>query len=58
MPRRLRRETESATLVLTHLVPAPAAGAEGEWVALAQQHFGGTVVVASDLLTLEVVPAA
>jgi ribonuclease Z len=48
-----------ATLVLTHLVPAPAPGAaaEGEWVALAQAHFGGTVVVASDLLTLEVVPA-
>jgi ribonuclease Z len=49
-----------ATLVLTHLVPAPAPAseAEGEWTALAQAHFGGTVVVASDLLTLEVVPAA
>ena len=46
-----------ATLVLTHLVPAPTAEAEGEWVALAEKHFGGTVVVASDLLTLEVLPA-
>ena len=42
------------TLLLTHLVPAPPPGAEGEWVALAQEHFGGRVVVAQDLLTLEV----
>jgi ribonuclease Z len=42
------------TLVLTHLVPAPQPSAEEEWVALAKEHFGGTVVVARDLLSLEV----
>jgi ribonuclease Z len=44
------------TLVLTHLVPAPQPGAESEWVALARAHFDGVVVVAHDLLTLEVGP--
>jgi ribonuclease Z len=42
------------TLVLTHLVPAPAPGAEQEWIDQAAAHFGGRIVVASDLLTLEV----
>jgi ribonuclease Z len=42
------------TLVLTHLVPAPQPGTEPEWEALAAAHFGGTVVVAHDLITLEV----
>ncbi len=42
------------TLVLTHLVPAPAPGSEAEWVGQAAQHFGGTVVVASDLAVIEV----
>jgi ribonuclease Z len=42
------------TLVLTHLVPAPQPGTEEEWSALASEHFGGTVVVAHDLLALEV----
>jgi len=42
------------TLVLTHLVPAPAPGAEAEWVAQAAEHFGGTVVVAADLMVIEV----
>jgi ribonuclease Z len=46
------------TLVLTHLVPAPAPGTEGEWATLAREHFDGVVVVAQDLLTLEVVPPA
>jgi ribonuclease Z len=46
------------TLVLTHLVPAPQPGTEAEWIALAQAHFDGNVVVAHDLLTLEVGPAA
>jgi ribonuclease Z len=42
------------TLVLTHLVPAPAPGAEQEWIDQAAAHFSGRVVVASDLLTLDV----
>ncbi len=42
------------TLVLTHLVPAPPPGTETEWEALAREHFDGTVVVADDLVTLEV----
>jgi len=42
------------TLVLTHLVPAPPVGAEDEWVALAEKHFSGHVVVARDLLALDV----
>jgi len=37
------------TLVLTHLVPAPAPGSEQEWVDLASAHFGGNVVLADDL---------
>ncbi len=47
-----------STLVLTHLVPAPRPEdeAEHEWAERARAHFGGTVVVARDLLTLEVVP--
>jgi ribonuclease Z len=44
------------TLVLTHLVPAPAPGAEQEWIDQAAAHFSGRVVVASDLLTLDVAP--
>jgi len=45
------------TLVLTHLVPAPPPGGDDEWATLARAHFDGTVVVAHDLLTLEVAPA-
>jgi ribonuclease Z len=45
------------TLVLTHLIPAPQPGTEPEWAALAGAHFDGTVIVADDLLTLEVGPA-
>jgi ribonuclease Z len=44
------------TLVLTHLVPAPQPDTEPEWLALASAHFDGTVVVARDLLALEVGP--
>ena len=51
---RTAARNDVGTLLLTHLVPAPPPGAEGEWVALAQEHFGGRVVVAQDLLTLEV----
>jgi ribonuclease Z len=46
------------TLVLTHLVPAPEPGTEDEWAAMAAAHFGGTVVVAHDLLSLDVGPTA
>ncbi len=42
-----------ATLLMTHLVPAPAPGTEDEWVELAATHYGGKVTVASDLLTLD-----
>ncbi len=45
------------TLVLTHLVPAPQPGTESEWIALASAHFDGSVVLAHDLLALEVAPA-
>jgi len=41
------------TLVLTHLVPAPAPGTEGEWAAEASARFSGTVIVAEDLLTIK-----
>ncbi len=41
------------TLVLTHLVPAPAPGAEQDWLDQAFAHFGGTVVLASDLSVID-----
>ena len=41
------------TLVLTHLVPAPAAGSEPEWEAEARSGFDGSVVVAHDLWQLD-----
>lgn len=42
------------TLVLTHLVPAPRPEAEQEWSDRAHAHFDGTVVVARDLVALDV----
>ena len=42
------------TLVLTHLVPAPGPGAEAAWLDQAASGFGGEVLVASDLLRVEV----
>jgi ribonuclease Z len=42
------------TLVLTHLVPAPAQGTEHEWIEQAAAVFDGKVILATDLLTLEV----
>jgi ribonuclease Z len=42
------------TLLLTHLVPAPSPGSEQEWIALAAAQFDGEVVLAADLLALEV----
>jgi ribonuclease Z len=44
------------TLVLSHLVPTPAPGTEQEWLDQATAHFSGKVVLASDLLTLNVTP--
>jgi ribonuclease Z len=41
------------TLVLTHLVPAPAPGTEQEWLDRAAAHFDGEVVLATDLATIE-----
>jgi ribonuclease Z len=55
---RTAARNDVSTLVLTHLVPAPQPGTEDEWVALAKEHFGGTVVVAKDLLSLEVTRSA
>ncbi len=46
--------TGVGTLVLTHLVPAPAPGTEQEWLDQATAHFKGKVVLANDLLTLDV----
>ncbi len=42
------------TLVLTHLVPAPRQGTEQEWLDQATAHFEGEVILATDLLTLDV----
>jgi ribonuclease Z len=41
------------TLVLTHLVPTPAPGTEQEWLDQAAAHFDGEVILASDLLTID-----
>jgi ribonuclease Z len=42
------------TLVLTHMVPAPAPGSDAEWIAQAAEEFDGTVVLAHDLLSVDV----
>jgi ribonuclease Z len=42
------------TLVLTHLVPTPGPGTDQGWVDQAAAHFDGKVVLATDLLSLEV----
>jgi ribonuclease Z len=42
------------TLVLTHMVPAVAPGAEKEWIAQAEEHFDGEIIIAEDLLTIQV----
>jgi ribonuclease Z len=41
------------TLVLTHPVPAPFPGTEGDWIAVAAQHFDGEIVLAADLTVVE-----
>lgn len=42
------------TLVFTHLMPTPEPGTEQDWVNDAKAHFGGEVIVGTDLLTIEV----
>ena len=42
------------TLVLTHMVPSPAPGADEEWLDLARAHFDGDIVLAHDLLSVDV----
>ena len=42
------------TLLLTHLVPTPAPGTEPEWLDQAEAHFTGAVIVAADLLAVDV----
>ncbi|MGO9557949.1 MAG: MBL fold metallo-hydrolase [Acidimicrobiales bacterium] len=42
------------TLVITHMVPAPAPGTENEWMEQAAVVFDGEVIMATDLLTLDV----
>lgn len=41
------------TLVLTHMVPAPAPGDESGWVDIAAEHFAGTVLAPDDLAVIE-----
>ncbi len=43
-----------STLMLTHYVPAPAAGTEGEWCRLAAAHFDGKIEAGADLLRVKV----
>ncbi len=42
------------TVVLTHMIPPPVPGTEGEWVAEVAEHFDGTIVLAEDLTVVEV----
>jgi ribonuclease Z len=46
------------TLVLTHMVPPVQPGAEQEWIDQAAGAFEGEVVLAEDLTTIELAPAA
>ena len=41
------------TLVLTHFVPAIQPGQEGEWLAMAAEHFSGEIIVGPDLTSVE-----
>ncbi len=41
------------TLVLTHMVPAPMPGDEQDWIDLAREHFGGWIVLAEDLTSVD-----
>jgi ribonuclease Z len=42
------------TLLLTHLVPSPAPGTEQEWLDQATSEFDGEVILATDLLVVDV----
>jgi ribonuclease Z len=42
------------TLLLTHLVPSPAPRTEQEWLDQAESHFDGKVILATDLLAVDV----
>jgi ribonuclease Z len=42
------------TLVYTHMMPAPQAGAEQDWINDAKPYFDGEVILGTDLLTLTV----
>jgi ribonuclease Z len=44
------------TIVLTHMVPPPVPGTEPEWVAEVAEHFAGEIVLAEDLMSVEVPP--
>jgi len=41
------------TLVLTHYVPSMQPGQEGEWRALAAEHFAGPIVLGDDLTAVD-----
>ncbi len=41
------------TLVLTHMVPAPPPGGEGEWQTIAAAHFDGEIIVGADLASIQ-----
>ena len=41
------------TLMLTHCVPAVQPGQEDDWIALAKEHFAGTIVLGPDLTSAE-----
>ena len=43
-----------ATLVATHFVPPMQSGDEAQWRAAAADHFGGEVVLAADLTSVEI----
>lgn len=42
------------TLLITHPVPAPAPGTEGEWIAIAKETFDGEVIMGEDLTAISV----
>ena len=41
------------TLLLTHPVPAPFPGTEGDWIALAAAHFDGEIIFGADLTSVD-----
>lgn len=51
------RRAGVATLVLTHMVPPVQPGGEHEWIEQARSTFGGEVVLAEDLTTIELAPS-